>query len=556
MDFWSALCGDPDPSLPGSPPVFHIEYPWPSSLQHNGPYDIAVTVDYEMVSFDFLTLSFQTEILHASDQMTIDLENMILTPIQPANPDVAKWDPDASQAPVPFTAAITSAYRDIKTVTLRIYDSAQNLMKTFQQSLPIGPSTSVSFQWDGSMDTPFLFGSPVFLAPKGIYLFQWDVGGVNIDTSVDSDAEKSAFLHVSTTGIADEVSDDGAMAVYNVSYRLDDSNGKPALAGKIDVYDPSLQIVFSRPFAQNELALGEHGVRMEMPSPKYGVFRFLVTAQDHDDVADKGHRNRYALQHNQQNLDKYQVAFAHEAMHDEPRDFKTTMSNMGFHAIAWAAYDLDDWYYQEDTVSVKRMRGALTYVIGGVKPLKVAMFGGHGDPEGMAIIVKGAQMGNPLGDCRLLVTTKAYHANPQSMMNINGVVQAIQPLSGLDLNTVAPLGPDNLSLPTALSNLDLVLLVACYQGTTGTGLCNEFLALGAKCVVRIGANASELKCEELFLTALYSNSKKKSTTIAQAVATALKSARDIINNPSILVNYGPDGIEAVAEGPGKNVVFR
>ena len=418
------------------------------------------------------------------------------------------------------------------------------------------PMSTASLTWNGTRSD----GTP---ASPGIYLFQWQVSSPNIPGD-DKDSDKSPFLIISVpSAMANLMSDDGTNAIVNISYTLADTTGIQPSTGTISAYDSGLNAVFSQLLTGNGLSLGDHTVTVTMPSSAFGVDQFLIAVEDGDSSQDKDHSNRNALQKVQVALDSYTIGFAHDSFSNdyekEPTDFAYyTMKPMGYHAIAWTAKSLGDWGYRGSDVTVQRMRGALTWLnpTSNTKRLKTVLFAGHGDKDGETLRLAGEWDSVP--SVRLLFSTSAYHTNPTHgvTVTINGKstfipyakINNIGGVDGLDLDTVAPGGN------TTLSNLDFVFLAGCYQGTSGAGLGKEFLALGAQCVLRLGADESHATAEGLFFDEFYPLLKMKNISISAAAKKALGNIYDTLNHNT--GTYGKDGIKYQVLGPGANVILK
>jgi hypothetical protein len=259
---------------------------WMTTGFHNGSWQITATVNYTKFPVGQQHFALQP--------ITVNLQNAIVTPTGPQNPDPILWDPDTME-PVFLSANVDLAYRSSLTaIKLEIFDSGQTLRKTVALDRALAPGTNaITYDWYGSQDPP-----NADTAEKGVYLFKWTVG--HSGGEEDYDCEKSSYLTISTpTSEAELVSDDGTTAVYHVSYTLTSTENRPASSGKIDVYDPALNVHYTKALETSDLLPGQHTVTVTMPSPQIaGNLVFLVSAQDNHADKDKGHRQRWALQHN------------------------------------------------------------------------------------------------------------------------------------------------------------------------------------------------------------------------------------------------------------------
>ena len=272
----SALCGDP--ASGGGVTMAYFDLPWPAGGQ-NGPYDITASVWYSLGGV-WKTMT---------QKITVTRADLLLTGTRPANPTPIAF---AGTGPVTVTATVSAAYKANGTATLSLYASDQTFIKTLPAQPFLTSAGQVSFTWDGTLAD----GTP---AQPGVYLFQCNV----TDSLGVSDTDKSAGLApISVTSDdATLLSDDGTTATFSVDYTLtsNDSPARPGSAGRIDVYDPNQNVCASQPLGSGDLTPGAHTVTVSMPSPQLdGDYTFLTCVQDSDASSDRGHRSRYALQHN------------------------------------------------------------------------------------------------------------------------------------------------------------------------------------------------------------------------------------------------------------------
>ncbi|MBI3948336.1 MAG: hypothetical protein HY321_20645 [Armatimonadetes bacterium] len=295
---WRQQCGDPDPTSEPPPRMMYFNYDWVEYAgAHNGSYTITVSTSY-------LDIISEEIVPWWSHEITVDLQNLLITGTTPANPAPILWDPDTMTS-VPLSVTASSACRGAQHVRVSIFDSEQQPVRTLQQDgVVVGPGpTTIAFQWDGAPDDPE--GPPV--VPCGIYLFKWEVWDGYLEG--DRDEEKSPFLTVSTTSAEADILDvsvdpqDEVHYTFGITYTLTSSEGLPASSGRIDVFDPFVGEasgpMLSVPLSSQDLTPGQHQVPVTLDGELYaGRYTFLVCVADGHAARDKGHRNRYALQHN------------------------------------------------------------------------------------------------------------------------------------------------------------------------------------------------------------------------------------------------------------------
>ena len=228
-----------------------------------------------------------------SKTITVDLQNLIVTATTPANPEAIPWDPEAN---TPYTCAATASlcYKVNLPVTLSIYDTEQNLVKTFTQWQPVGIGTTpLSYVWDGSTN----WGPPGSKAIKGVYLFRWEVGGP--PSMPDYDCDKSAFATVTTPGtLVDRDPVDDSTSQWTCLYTLASTSQRPASEGHIDAYNVDLTPWHTHELLPTDLTAASHSVSYQTQDPQLAVPVWLISARDGHADLDKGHRRRWALQHN------------------------------------------------------------------------------------------------------------------------------------------------------------------------------------------------------------------------------------------------------------------
>ena len=474
------LC-DPPPALPSGWTAAYADIPWPLGGR-NGNYTITVQGQYATAG----TTPTQTQ------SITVDLEDLTVNAgSYPVNPNPIIWTPPLTTVD-PNYVTVKAAYKTYATLTLKIYQSDQTLVRTLSipnaanpQPFAFGGSASatpLTLVWDGNKDDGTAAG-------PGIYLYQFSISAPN----GDSDTDKSTYLRDSAPAI--QIADDGVNAVCTISYvtARTDGSAKAASTGQIDLYDPTganlgtftLSSLHETNPANNPnlLSPGPHTVTISIPSPQYGISDFLLSVQDNDALTDKGGRKRYALQIGEDPVSNYFVAFSHDATQTLPSPFIAAMTKLGYKPMPG---------FQPSYIDpvIAPIRSALQYLQKNAKPLRVLMVAGHGGPSGATSILRGNQASETDTARRDVVSTWSfYDTHPYEQHHDCYILEDTAPLASNKSSD----GRYH-SLPNSLSNLDLVLLIGCHQGTTVssntvTTLSSEFVALGAKCTVTVGSDA-------------------------------------------------------------------
>jgi hypothetical protein len=282
---------------------YYIQWP------RNGSYTITAPCTYQ--------LGGDPPIQYTSTAH-IKIEDLLITETKPANPTpiLLKYADGASVPdPAPISATFQAVYKDFLTGTVQIYSTDQTLVRTFQiynssSSNPVYTTDgTLSFTWDGRTDpTTDSNGNPVPGAYQnaGVYLFKFNLGTLHAS---DGDCDKSGTLAFGNPATSITLSDDTDYSdgqMETLGYSLSDSTGNAPIAAQLDIFQnwddkdvftakmtPLLGVnsyYFKDPDSSDQPTLDQYIAGAQKI--------YLVSPQDGDALSDKGHRNRYALQHN------------------------------------------------------------------------------------------------------------------------------------------------------------------------------------------------------------------------------------------------------------------
>ena len=204
------------------------------------------------------------------------------------------------------------------------------------------------------------------------------------------------------------------------------------------------------------------------------------------------------------------------------------------------------WYFQGTGVgeaaeiTIGTMQKALLHASsmtqeGQQQPLRVIAFGGHSAYNGGQIRLRGGQHTDP--NTRFLVPSAAYHQDPtkRDYLDTNNMDYPISGFAAEEIEEMIPAKAQaankshnmSASIPTAnlLDNLDLAVLIGCTVGMgNNSPLADEFVKLGAKCVLRLGNTLSHLGAESVFMTYFTAALRRQDTSIFAAAEEADKLA--------------------------------
>gem|GEM_PF-2945505 len=185
--------------------------------------------------------------------------------------------------------------------------SDQALVKTIETTSVIGPGASqLEFEWNGSQDPP-----REGVAPRGIYLFRWEVGGAG--PTMDYDQDKSAAMTFGappTTLLLNAADGEGHVVTFGRT--LTDSFGADASACVARVYERwSLREACAAPLPTG---LGYQDATFAVPPASQlgvddalaglGEWVYLCAPVDGNAARDRAHRNRTVLQRNQRRRER------------------------------------------------------------------------------------------------------------------------------------------------------------------------------------------------------------------------------------------------------------
>ena len=247
-----------------------------------------------------------------SPAFPVDREDLLVTATVPVNPAPLLWDPDklnpatGSADPLALSAAFHAAYKATVTATVQVRTSDQTLVRTLTKPVLTTDATTdagTPLTWDGRGEP--VNGQPGARQPRGVYLFQWSV--TDSLSIADSDKSSSLSFGIPATSISFVAgASDAAGRTVTLGYLLSDSFNVTPSSCQLDVYQNwDLQDIL--PNKPLQALLGANQSTVVIPptgQPKYNDMVqgtrtiYLISPQDNDASYDRGHRNRYALQHN------------------------------------------------------------------------------------------------------------------------------------------------------------------------------------------------------------------------------------------------------------------
>jgi hypothetical protein len=189
----------------------------------------------------------------------------------------------------------------------------------------------------------------------------------------------------------------------------------------------------------------------------------------------KAHLTHWALQHNQRTAKSSAIAWAHSDMWSDADYFSNAVQKMHYLKVPTFPFQI----VSPTIAQIRDPMESYDPKVKPKKPLRVLLMSGHGTPDGMVLELQGpdVSVGTPTaGTMRLVVPTQNYYDQVGGVGYAWGKQQFC-----LILETIRK-APKQ-ALP--LDNLDMVVVCGCSMA--GGGLGQEFLTLGAKCVVRVGA---------------------------------------------------------------------
>lgn len=503
---------------------------------------------------------------------------------------VLRYDPD-SASPLTINVKVDAAYKAETVLAWATLYSADHkiVTQTFVQTLNsvCGSGGTATF----SLDARQMTSAPGSLAPdvipKGIYFYcvhtcSTSYPGFISANGVDYDDDKTvapvqwiADVKMKPTG------DDGTNATYDVLYKVTGSE-KPQDA-RLDYYDSDLKLQHSWPVHPDTDPLdpdtGDHKISLQVPSDMPGTLAFQSHTGPSLDNKNYGPQ-RPALPRGSINAFSYCIGFYHhiytQGGFDETELFKDNLQHFSKTGANYHAVPHDDdlptpsWYYEGDNVSVKKMIAALRHAKSGSKQaalasLKVVVFGGHANDNGGLIHLNGDNRADTQ-TTKILVPSTAYHNDPKHQMYFHaddhgydapGTGVACQPYSALEMDPM--LQPSSSGPQNVLADLDLAILIGCTVGMPGPSpLANEFKALGAKCVLRIGNTKSNQACEYKFVKYFFDYCRLGSSISDAAQLAKNEAMLDIgriefdAQQNNLASGYWPFLLDYAVEGNGNN----
>lgn len=244
-----------------------------------------------------------------------------------------------------------------------------------------------------------------------------------------------------------------------------------------------------------------------------------MSTTDNDSDTDRGNpgRQRYALQHNNWKVPDKTIAFYYgngnfggailPNLNPQANGFINGMVKLGYHRLPGYTYggpsfsSAYSWSYGDPNIndiggtwdntaplsSANKRTGALNVDWNHKKLLRTVIFAGHGSDDGAVLLLRGKLGVLPSSSQQTyLVSTQSYY-DAQKAAGSTYLSLSQNPTKSLILDSM--IYPAVSGQPP-LGNLDLVILSGCSQAAstgTATTLGQEFLILGAQCVVLVGA---------------------------------------------------------------------
>lgn len=323
----NTCCGDPSSGY-----IYHDEQ-WNTHAWHNGDHTITATVTYSTNASGYPPTITQYAI---SKSITVTVQNLIVTSTQPANPDPILWDP--ASVTTTIKANVSAAYKAVQPIKLKIYTSSQTLVKELTQNAAVGnETTEVRFIWDGSQT------GTSDIAPKGVYLFNWEVGPWDYGPDLDTDKSEFMVFGNPATTLAVIAGDSGGQVV-TFGRTLTDVYSTAATSCIVRVYER--WTLSCRATATMPTDLGYSTVTFRVPPPTpfnvddvgAGVaeWDYLCVPIDADSAHDKGHRNRAVLQNNNRKPPRILLTYGGAY----PRDLESGVGALNTESMADAANDV------------------------------------------------------------------------------------------------------------------------------------------------------------------------------------------------------------------------
>lgn len=279
-----AFTGSAHPQCGDSETMVWGDVGWLTTDFHNGEHQITAVVELTLV----VNGEYVTQTLNGS--AVVNVGNLLITSTTPSNPVPAVW---TGAAPVMLSASFSCCYRAPATAKLEIFTTEQVLVRILTRPITTA-DISVQFEWDGMPEGRI---SPDDLAPIGPYLFRFTLETTSASPTYQ-DQDKSTFLGIGPGAEPVEiVATSVGGATYRTYYQL--SSDRPASEGEIKVFNDD-EVVGQAQIPASALGVGAQSATVQVNSDSADLPILLTSARDDHATRDRGHRLRWALQHNQQ----------------------------------------------------------------------------------------------------------------------------------------------------------------------------------------------------------------------------------------------------------------
>ncbi len=272
---------------------------------HNTTYHLTVQYRYTVITYLSYPPFYNVQTEGPFQQsITVGLQNLVVTSGDERK--VLRWDPGRPEAcDTSFSYTIACAQQQQCQVKIRIYSTAGELVYEQTEQKLRG---TYPFTWDGTANMWSGY-PPENIAPTGLYVFDVLVSGT---TPYEFDAVKSGSLRVGEHEV-----EPIAPRLYEARYIL--RSGKDASKAEVEVYDPELQRI-TGPTDGPTHAIPESASAQESDWNLLQVsadinyasdqpWRFVFWGKDNFPGTDKGHRQKWSVTNQGQQLRGWFMGF-------------------------------------------------------------------------------------------------------------------------------------------------------------------------------------------------------------------------------------------------------